>query len=224
MKRDLSEKVPTARSFRRVEMPVPHFRYSEDILNGGPQPVGRKEGREDHDVAISDLCIACNERHRTGYCPLKLAGVEFCGLCNLAHYGSGSSRNCPHLDSVTQCQAMLEALKSSPEPQEHLENSRRYVVGVIARLKQKKKQKKANGLQSSDSTLQPFGPSSRNQALGPPDSTLQPSGPSFRNQALGPPDMVTKGPYASPYAHDVSMMNENRIAATGTPIFTSMNN
>lgn len=103
---------------------------------------------------------------------------------------------------------MLETLKSSTESKEDIENAKRYLVGVIARLKKKKKLKEAN-------------------ALRPPGTTLQPSGPSSRNQTLGPPDIVSKGPgpHAGPYPRDVQMMNEeNRITAAppGNPIFPSL--
>ena len=45
-------------------------------------------------------CTACREYHSVGACPLKLAGVEYCNLCGIAHFGSG--RVCPHIQSETQ--------------------------------------------------------------------------------------------------------------------------
>ena len=45
-------------------------------------------------------CIACRSYHPIGKCPLKLAGVECCNLCGLAHFGS--TRVCPHIQSETQ--------------------------------------------------------------------------------------------------------------------------
>ncbi|KAA8649844.1 putative chromatin remodeling complex subunit (Chd3) [Aspergillus tanneri] len=61
-------------------------------------------------------CLACNQRHPAGSCRLKLAGVEHCGLCGLAHFGV--ARTCPHLKSDIQVARMLEALKHSAEDPE----------------------------------------------------------------------------------------------------------
>lgn len=82
-------------------------------------------------------CIACGTWHATGSCPLKLAGAEHCSLCGLAHYGV--ARTCPHLRLETQVRAMLEALKHSTEPHEHVELARKYLKGVKGTLIQKKK-------------------------------------------------------------------------------------
>lgn len=73
-------------------------------------------------------CIACNERHPVGYCRLKLAGVEHCGLCGLAHFGY--SRTCPHLHSDRQVTKMLDALKRSNESKEIVDAARKYLYGV----------------------------------------------------------------------------------------------
>ena len=51
-----------------------------------------------------------------GYCPLKLAGPEFCNLCGTAHYGSHD--RCMATKDPVQLQGMLHALKSSVEPLE----------------------------------------------------------------------------------------------------------
>lgn len=203
-----TNQVSAARSFKRVEMTLPPVLHSEGIPDGRPPPVGSikharsQERREGHRAAPSYPCLACNAPHPTGHCPIKLAGVEFCGLCGLAHYGSGLSRNCPHLNSVTQCRAMLETLKSSTESKEHIETAKRYLVGIIARLKKKKKLKEANALQ--------------------PISTLQPSGPSPGNQTFGPGEITSKGSYAGPYTNGVQMMNENRVGTPSDPILPSM--
>ncbi|KAI9824644.1 MAG: hypothetical protein M1819_000845 [Sarea resinae] len=78
------------------------------------------------------FCYACNTVHAPGWCPLKLGGVEHCGLCGLAHYGEG--RTCPHINSETQVRLMLEALKHSPEP-EHLRHAAiKYLTGVKGHL------------------------------------------------------------------------------------------
>lgn len=188
-----TERVPPARSFKRVKMNNPQIPYPEGShappIGGMQQHAGSEEYREDYRFATNPPCLACNVRHPTGSCPLKLAGVEFCGLCGLAHYGSGLPKCCPHLNSVTQCRIMLEILKSSPEPKELIETAKKYVVGVIARLKLKKKQKRSDALRS----------------LG----ALQPSEPSIRNQHNGPDENLPKDSYASPYINDVHMMNDN---------------
>ena len=184
-----TEQIPAARSFKRVKMNVPQVPYPESILDSRPLPAGSiqqhagsQERQGDYRFAISAPCLACNARHPTGSCPLKIAGVEFCGLCGLAHYGSGLPKSCPHLNSITQCRSMLETLKSSPEPKEQVETAKRYVVGIIARLKAKKKLKKANA--------------------------LQPSEPFIRNQPAGPNEAMSKGSYTNPYTNDVHMMND----------------
>ncbi|KAL9597606.1 MAG: hypothetical protein Q9219_005045 [cf. Caloplaca sp. 3 TL-2023] len=84
-------------------------------------------------------CIACSTMHAQGSCPLKIAGTEHCNLCGLAHYGAGFRKACPHLHSVEQCQLMLEALKSSPDPQEHKDLVKKYLVGIIGNLRHDQK-------------------------------------------------------------------------------------
>ena len=86
------------------------------------------------------VCLACGNRHRPGYCPLMVAGVEHCELCGIAHYGH--QRACPHLTSVTQLRLMVEAIKNSTEPQEIKELAKKRVVGLIGSLNQTKRQKK----------------------------------------------------------------------------------
>ena len=82
-------------------------------------------------------CIVCDKVHSEGYCPLKLAGVEHCNMCGLAHYGH--ARTCPHINSVTQLRAMNEALKYSPEPQELKELAKKKILGIIGDLNQRKR-------------------------------------------------------------------------------------
>lgn len=73
-------------------------------------------------------CVACNERHPVGYCRLKLAGVEHCGLCGIAHFGY--ARTCPHLQSEDEVRKMLEALRRSNEPRDLVKEAKRYLYGV----------------------------------------------------------------------------------------------
>ncbi|GAB7358674.1 hypothetical protein MBLNU230_g3903t1 [Neophaeotheca triangularis] len=86
-------------------------------------------------------CLACRTYHAVGYCPLKVAGVERCNLCGLAHYGH--ARVCPHLQSETQVRAMLSALKQSQEPAHLVNEARKYLKGLKGNLVQLKKQKAA---------------------------------------------------------------------------------
>lgn len=105
----------------------------------------------DHNTEQFPPCLACGNPHRVGYCPLKLAGVEHCGLCGIAHYGH--QRTCPHLGSITQCRAMLNALKHSPESHAEIEAAKKYIVGVIGDLQRRKKLKEnKDGLQSGQRT------------------------------------------------------------------------
>ena len=86
-------------------------------------------------------CSACDERHPMGWCRLKIAGVEHCGLCGLAHLGH--SRTCPHLNSETQVATLLQMLKESPEEQ-HLKDAAtkylRSIRGDLARRREKREQ------------------------------------------------------------------------------------
>ena len=84
-------------------------------------------------------CVACSQIHKEGYCPLKLAGVEYCNLCGLAHYGY--ARTCPHVNSVTQLRAMNEALKHSTEPQELKDLAKKKILGIIGDLNQRRRRK-----------------------------------------------------------------------------------
>ncbi|KAF2757643.1 hypothetical protein EJ05DRAFT_439944 [Pseudovirgaria hyperparasitica] len=94
----------------------------------------------------SQACHACTKMHPKGACPLKVAGVEYCGLCGLAHYGI--QRVCPHFHSETQVREMLQALKSSGEPSNIVEAATKYLRGLKGNLVQEKKKRreKAMGL------------------------------------------------------------------------------
>jgi chromodomain-helicase-DNA-binding protein 4 len=89
--------------------------------------------------ADSVPCPACAKMHPQGACPLKIAGVEYCGLCGIAHYGI--ARSCPHVRSERMVGAMLETLKHSTEP-EHLRLAAiKYLKGVKGHLVQNKKRR-----------------------------------------------------------------------------------
>jgi chromodomain-helicase-DNA-binding protein 4 len=84
-------------------------------------------------------CLACGDRHQVGYCPLKQAGVEHCGLCGLAHFGH--QRTCPHLHSEVQVAIMLGTLKQSTESPVLVEEATKYLRGIRGDLVRRKKQK-----------------------------------------------------------------------------------
>lgn len=56
----------------------------------------------------------------------------------MAHFGR--ARICPHINSVTQLQAMHEALKHSHEPPELRELAKKKVTGLIGSIRQKRRQ------------------------------------------------------------------------------------
>lgn len=84
-------------------------------------------------------CLACDSTHARGRCPLRLGGVELCGLCGLAHYGS-AGRPCPQFRSMEHCRAMIEALKHSTEPRAIVELAKKYLYGVIGSISRKTKE------------------------------------------------------------------------------------
>lgn len=83
-------------------------------------------------------CLACEGHHPKGQCPLKLAGVEHCGLCGLAHFGH--KRTCPHLNSELQVRTMLAELKNSTEQTEDVKRAVDYLRGVLGGIVRKKKE------------------------------------------------------------------------------------
>ncbi|EAW10769.1 putative chromatin remodeling complex subunit (Chd3) [Aspergillus clavatus NRRL 1] len=116
----------TVRSFKRV--------VAEDVdslANGAGTMDGNVEARH-------PTCFICNMPHPRGSCRLRMAGVEHCGLCGLAHFGVG--RTCPHLHSELQVARMLDALKQSTEAPELVEKAKKYVQGIRGSLAQRRRQ------------------------------------------------------------------------------------
>lgn len=64
-------------------------------------------------------CVACETEHVPGFCNLRLMGVQYCGLCGLAHFSV--SHVCPSLGSEVQIRLMLDALRDSPEQKDQIE-------------------------------------------------------------------------------------------------------
>ena len=101
-----------ARAFRRVQSPPPVPQLGTD-------------GAAD----LYPSCVACHQCHVPGRCPLRLAGIEVCGLCGIAHYGR--LRVCPHLQSTVQVQRMLEALEKSTENPSVIFAAKKYLNGIL---------------------------------------------------------------------------------------------
>ena len=76
-------------------------------------------------VPAPHKCMACKEDHPMGWCRLKIAGVEHCGLCGLAHMGHG--RTCPHLSDEQQVETLLRTLKESTESKELIDEAVKYL-------------------------------------------------------------------------------------------------
>lgn len=117
---------PTVKPFMRVQLPV-----------RSPHEPGRFQFNP-------ITCPACQKQHPRGSCELKVAGVEHCGLCGLAHFGV--SRTCPHIRSETQVREMLRALKNSPEKKELVDLAVKYLRGVKGTLVQQKKRDKEKAM------------------------------------------------------------------------------
>ncbi|KIW68880.1 hypothetical protein, variant [Phialophora macrospora] len=141
------------RPFKRVRVPLgpaPHFN-GDGAFDYGPIP----------QMPALHQCSACNEQHPMGWCRLKLAGVEHCGLCGIAHLGH--SRTCPHLNDETRVATLLQTLKESTESRELIEQATKYlrmVRGVLAQRKRAKerKEQEATAQQSLQNTQHPRHP------------------------------------------------------------------
>jgi hypothetical protein len=83
-------------TFRRAIVPQPYV-PSVDLTTNGNTP-GAANGNATPPAMIN--CTACRKYHMVGSCPIKVAGVEYCNLCGMAHYGH--ARVCPHIQSETQ--------------------------------------------------------------------------------------------------------------------------
>ncbi|KAK4541522.1 hypothetical protein LTR36_007968 [Oleoguttula mirabilis] len=137
-------------TFRRVTVPQPRAAVNSNGLPTPPtDPTTNQNGGASapapptHHLAPSAAsginCLACRTFHPIGSCPLKLAGVEHCNLCGMAHFGH--ARICPHIQSETQVRAMLETLRYSNEPEHLVTEARKYLRGLKGNLVQLKKKK-----------------------------------------------------------------------------------
>ncbi|KAL1594503.1 hypothetical protein SLS60_010263 [Paraconiothyrium brasiliense] len=128
--------------------PTPKLKQANAFLSVKPFERVQMPIRSPHEAGFSQYplitCPACHKQHPRGACELKVAGVEHCGLCGLAHYGI--ARTCPHIKSETQVREMLEALKSSPEKKELVDLAVKYLRGVKGTLVQQKKKDKEKAM------------------------------------------------------------------------------
>lgn len=160
------------RPFVRVHSPLPPSPPS--LTMGG-------DGTQDNRPA----CIACNQRHNLGRCPLKLAGVEHCPLCGLAHFGR--NRSCPHLHSEVQIRRMLDALSASNEPHEHVVMAKKYLRGILNDLGKRARKKVA---QEAERERSRHMPQSQGPAAPAPGLAPQNTSDSMQNISAG----MTSGP------------------------------
>ena len=117
-----------------------------------------------------------------GWCRLKVAGVEHCGLCGLAHVGHG--RTCPHLNSEAQVATLLASLKESPEPTELVEQATKYlrmIRGDLAQRKRTQERKQQEAAAKSQQQSQQF------QARGSPLPSANGMGGSMNHGVNGRP-------------------------------------
>ncbi|KAL4887047.1 hypothetical protein BJY04DRAFT_213010 [Aspergillus karnatakaensis] len=150
-------KKPRVQGFKRVVFPE---------LNTPPQPPTNNSTALNGKVDRNESpCMACSRVHALGSCHLKVAGVEHCGLCGIAHFGF--ARTCPHLKSDTQVTRMLEALKQSTEDRHLVALAKKYCYGIKGDLAQRKRRvssKAAGG--AGDNTAAPTPPAPNNAAVG----------------------------------------------------------
>ncbi|KAL9112257.1 MAG: hypothetical protein Q9227_003375 [Pyrenula ochraceoflavens] len=132
-----------ARPFKRAKVPegqAPQF--------GGDGPIDYAPGGL---LPPPHQCRACGEFHALGWCRLKIAGVEHCGLCGLAHIGSG--RTCPHLNSEAQVATMLGTLKESTESRELIDAATKYLRMIRGDLVQRKRNQERKGQETQENGM-----------------------------------------------------------------------
>lgn len=128
-----------ARPFKRVKVPIgaaPHF--NGDV----PADYTRIPVPPPH------KCSACKEEHPMGWCRLKIAGVEHCGLCGLAHMGHG--RTCPHLNDEKQAETLLLTLKESTESKELVDEAIKYLRVIRGDLVSQRRQRERKAQQERE--------------------------------------------------------------------------
>ncbi|KAL4752823.1 hypothetical protein BDW72DRAFT_211175 [Aspergillus terricola var. indicus] len=154
-------------AFQRIIPPPQVVQLPQSVQPPSPNGVGM-DGLVDRN---GDACFVCGQVHPVGSCRLKLAGVEHCGLCGLAHYGQ--ARTCPHLRSELQVSRMIEALKQSNEDQHLVALAKKYVYGIkcdLAQRERRKSRKVHAANVSTNSTKAPTSQSRQGLVSSPLDS------------------------------------------------------
>lgn len=172
----------TERTFERMQPPTPPSTVPPMSMDGAADPLP---------------CLACEGYHATGSCPLKLAGVEHCGLCGIAHFGH--SRACPYLRDEDHVIRMLEALKQSPEPRHLVAEAKKYLRSIRHDFAQRRRRDliKANG------------------GVAPPP---RPRGrPSLTTQQQAAPTTVS-GPIPQPHAATAGVPSAAAAAVPAPPV------
>ncbi|RMZ91382.1 hypothetical protein DV736_g1394, partial [Chaetothyriales sp. CBS 134916] len=117
--------------------------FERAIVPTGRAPYINMDGAAAYNIGSTvppvHQCSVCEEVHPIGWCRLKLAGVEYCGLCGIAHLGH--SRTCPNLNNEDQVFALLQSLKESTEPRELVEAATKYLRTIRGDLAQRKRLK-----------------------------------------------------------------------------------
>lgn len=164
--------------FKRVKVSKAMSQFAEDPSSGT--------------VAARWHCPACHNAHPIGSCPLKIAGVERCNLCGIAHYGQ--ARSCPHLNSEEKVRAMIEALRHSSESRHLVEYALKYLKGVKGHLvaRNRKDAEKASGV------VRGAGP-------GPGLGTVKWTGPEIRTNGHATP--LQQGAPPSPWPQEGMHVN-----------------
>ncbi|CAG8371541.1 unnamed protein product [Penicillium salamii] len=139
-------------NFHRIESPPPLPQDGFDGIN---------------DENLLRPCQACQQIHWAGSCPLRLAGLEFCRLCGLAHYGY--RRVCPRFQSVEQIQRLLQALDLSPEEPQLISLARKYLQTCLRSI-QSRENRIASAAQASAQSL--TSPSINAAGIGHADSNV----------------------------------------------------
>ena len=104
----------------------------------------RAEPLQAVDTTGAPQCKACRHHHYPGACTLKRAGVEYCPICKLAHF----PQMCPHFNSETQLEAMMDALRQSTEDKELVDEAKRIVrerKGQLQRDKRERHMRESRG-------------------------------------------------------------------------------
>ncbi|RJE23625.1 hypothetical protein PHISCL_04039 [Aspergillus sclerotialis] len=147
------------------------------------------------------VCFVCKKLHPIGFCSLKTVGVEYCGLCGIAHFGH--ARTCPHLSSEIQVARMISALNKSKEDPKLIAEAKKYVQGIRGSLAQQRRRREAGSSSrlnnTNDGTPRQPGPSSMHPSQysfgsGQHPSPAQPVYPYSSASAVHPAQS-----YTSPY-------------------------